>query len=210
MASAARWMVIGTLLAAAIAQVHGACQVVTHKTLAEKTDDRGRRLFLVAVVVAQVRDDGPDHTTPVHGSAPVSDDYNDNDNDNDDDDGNDNDHAHENGAAAWATASWVDAAQRDAIRRVHRPGTGVPCTDARGTARDVDPPAQRSEPGAGPRIAAFCAAAAAVALVLGCGVLACASKMPWCRRIWLCGRHRTAAWDGDDASAHRLIDSVFG
>ncbi|AVK75003.1 hypothetical protein pqer_cds_581 [Pandoravirus quercus] len=200
MTSAARWMMIGAFLATAVAQTHAACRVVAHKTLAEKTDDQGCRLFLVALVVADISDDN-DRTTPIDDNPFVPD---------EDEDDND-DRTHEWGATAWAMASWVDSTQRDAFRRAHRPGARVPCAYIRGTARDADGPSppQRSEPGTGPRIAALCAAAAAVTLVLGCGILACAFKTPWCRRIWHCGRRHPADWD-DDAGAHRLVDSVFG
>ncbi|AJF97717.1 hypothetical protein TW95_gp0983 [Pandoravirus inopinatum] len=203
MASAARWIMVSAFLATAVAQAHGSCRVVAHKTLAEKTDDQGRRLFLMALVVADISDDN-DRATPIHGNPFVHDENEDNDDD-------DDDRTREWDVTAWATASWVDSIQRDVFRRAHRPGTRVPCTYIRGTAGEADDPSppRRSEPGSGPRIAALCAAAAAVTLVLGCGILACAFKTPWCRRIWHCGRHHAADWD-DDASAHRLVDSVFG
>lgn len=63
MASAARWIMVSAFLATAVAQAHGSCRVVAHKTLAEKTDDQGRRLFLMALVVADISDDN-DRATP--------------------------------------------------------------------------------------------------------------------------------------------------
>ncbi|AGO82787.1 hypothetical protein pdul_cds_645 [Pandoravirus dulcis] len=200
MASTAKWAAIGALLAAvAVVQAHGLCRVVTHKTLAERTDDQGRQLYLAAVIVVNLDDDDDDDdgTASAGGAQGVIGDREDD----------------SDGATAWATASWVDSAQRHALRRTHRPGTIVPCAGARAIARGVNspppPPPRRSEPGAGPRIAALCAAAAAVGLVLGCGMLACALKTECCRRVWR--RHSHAAWDdNDDIAAHRLVDSVFG
>ncbi|AGO84612.1 hypothetical protein psal_cds_679 [Pandoravirus salinus] len=216
-ASTARWVAIGVLLAAAIAQAHGLCRVVARETLAEKTDDQGRCLFLVALVVGEVCNnvvgpyDDDDSTTSIRVD-PVG--FRDDDDYDDDDD--QNDHARDSDGTAWATAAWVDSAQRVAFYRAHRPGTRVPCAVARNTVRGVDDdgpsPPQRSDPGTGPRVAALCAAAAAVTLVLGCGIFACTLKTACCRRIWRCGRHRHIAWEGDDGDvvAHRLVDSVFG
>lgn len=195
MTSAAKWAAIGALLAAvAVVQAHGLCRAVTHKTLAERTDGQGRRLYLAAVVAVDLGDNN-DVTTSGDNAQEVTGDM----------------EVGSDGAAAWATASWVDSLQRDALRRTHRPGAIVPCAGARAMVRGVNnsPPPRRSEPGAGPRIAALCAAAAAVGLVLGCGMLACALKTECCRRAWR--RHSHAAWDdNDDVAAHRLVDSVFG
>lgn len=189
---------LGLILAGAQSPAIGTCRVVARRVVAEKTDADGRHSYLVAVAVSPLSEGDSDTAfDTVTGD--------------DDDDEAD-------GSVAHVSASWVDAAELDALWRRWRPGVEAPCAGDRGLLSISATPdghhAKRSDAGDGPRIAAVCAAAAALALVLGCGVVACACKTRWCadhcRPRRAVHPHGSLWGDDDMRHGHRLVDSVFG
>nr|UMO80016.1 hypothetical protein [Pandoravirus aubagnensis] len=207
-AAAAGLFCLSLILVGAHTPRFDTCRVVARRVVAEKADAKGRQSYLFAVAVAPADDhDGRSDARDNDGIGSV---FNIDDEDDDDD---------TKESTAHVSASWVDAAELDALWHRWRPGAKVSCTDGRvalsilaatiGTQHS-----ERSDAGDGPRIAALSAAAAALALVLGCGVVACACKTRWC--IEHCRPRRAthlhgSLWGDDDTRhGHRLVDSVFG
>ncbi|WBR14514.1 hypothetical protein pkur_cds_339 [Pandoravirus kuranda] len=201
---------LGLILVGAQPPRAGMCRVVARRVVAEKTDDADRRSYLAAVAVVPIsNDDGHGASFGLYNNGIGIDiDVDDDDDDNE-----------VQRPTAHVSASWVDATELGALWHRWRPGTEVPCTHGKGAisilATPDTPRTERSDAGEGPRIAALCAAAAALALVLGCGIVACACKTTWC--IQHCRPRRAAhthgsLWGGDDDArhGHRLVDSVFG
>jgi hypothetical protein len=229
--AAALALVALAVVASCLAQPPRLCRIVAQDVLAQKMDAQGRRLFLVGFTMvpwdrtrhsnASPESARRDSIAHLDMSALVQDQNanhdangnNNGDNRGGDDDGDDDSRDDDNdleGGPLWVAAVWLDSAQRQAFQRSHAPGAILECAEPH---QDL----ARSDPGAGPRIAAFCAAAVALAVVLGCGVIGCICKGKRCCRDSGAGSPALrSCCQGDDQSdadaiaAHRLVTSVFG